>query len=148
MLLDTNRILNNFIFKIPVAHTNAHTSRCMDFATNPYATVLVPEPMDYFSACSATSMCEAKCRAEFVAFDRQLALEEESQQQQQGKNLASTTVERTTESMLFVDLDQDAYTPMDRIMAMVELSDCRYAFLQYQPAARGTHHAAGCCFYI
>ena len=44
----------------------------MDFLTNPYATVLIPEPMDYFSACSATSMCEAKCRAEFAAFDRQL----------------------------------------------------------------------------
>lgn len=34
------------------------------------------------------------------------------------------TVEKTVESMLFVDLDEDAYTPMN-IMAMVELSDCR-----------------------
>ena len=39
-------------------------------------------------------------------------------------------VEKVTESMLFVDLDDDALTPMN-ILAMVELSDCRWviAFL-------------------
>jgi hypothetical protein len=46
----------------------------MDFASNPYATVLIPEPIDYFAACGATSMCEAKCGTEFTAFDRQLAV--------------------------------------------------------------------------
>ena len=92
----------------------------MDFATNPYATVLIPEPMDYFAACGATSMCEAKCRAEFDAFDRQLALE----QAMHSFSPVSKTVQKTTESMLFADLNEDAYMPMN-IMAMVELSDCR-----------------------
>ena len=76
--------------------------------------------MDYSAACGATSMCHAKCSAEFDAFDRQL-LEEAALHSMAP---VSKTVEKTTESMLFVDLDEDAYTPMN-IMAMVELSDCR-----------------------
>ncbi len=47
----------------------------MDFASNLYATVLIPEPIHYFAACCATLMCEAKCGAEFTAFDMQLAVE-------------------------------------------------------------------------
>ena len=96
----------------------------MDFASNPYATVLIPEPIDYFAACGATSMCEAKCGAEFTAFDMQLAVEAALH----SIDPVTKTIEKTTESMLFVDLDEDAYTPMN-IMAMVELSDCRWAAL-------------------
>jgi hypothetical protein len=92
----------------------------MDFASNPYATVLIPEPIDYFAACGATSMCEAKCGSEFTAFDMQLAVESALH----SIDPVTKTIEKTTESMLFVDLDEDAYTPMN-IMAMVELSDCR-----------------------
>jgi hypothetical protein len=92
----------------------------MDFERNPYAAVLIPEPMDYFAACAGTSMCEAKCSSEFQAFDRQLALEEVLHT----TNPVTRTIEKTTESMLFVDLDEDAYTPMN-ILAMVELSECR-----------------------
>jgi hypothetical protein len=88
---------------------------------NPYATVLIPEPMDYFAACGATSMCEAKCNAEYSAFDRQLVLEAVLH----SNSPVTKNIERNTESMLFVDLDEDAYTPMN-IMAMVELSDCRF----------------------
>lgn len=100
----------------------------MDFSTNPYTTVLIPEPMDYFSACGATSVCEAKCNAEYTSFDRQLALEAAMH----SMSPVTKTIEKTTESMLFVDLDEDAYTPMN-IMAMVELSDCRSVFSSHMP---------------
>jgi hypothetical protein len=92
----------------------------MDFASNPYATVLIPEPMDYFAACGSTSMCRSKCGTEYRAFEKQL-LQEEAMH-----SMAPVvrTVEKVTESMMFVDLDEDAYTPMN-ILAMVELSDCR-----------------------
>lgn len=102
----------------------------MDFSSNPYATVLIPEPMDYFAACAATSMCEAKCSSEFTSFDRQLALEAIMH----SSDPVMRTIEKTTESLLFVDLDEDAYTPMN-IMAMVELSDCK-------PICGGTSEAA------
>ena len=93
--------------------------RCNDFESNPYAIVLIPEPMDYFAACAATSVCEVKCRNEFKAFDRQLAVEAAAH----FSNQQSRTVQKTVESMLFNDIDEDTYTPMN-IMAMVELSDC------------------------
>lgn len=99
---------------------SSEAGRCMDFSNNPYTTVLLPEPMDYFSSCAQTSMCEAKCGAEFRAFDHQLAFEEAMHLMVP----VSKSVERTTESMLFVDLDEDAFTPMN-ILAMAELSDCR-----------------------
>ena len=95
--------------------------------------MLVPEPMDYFAACGATSMCRAKCAAEFAAFDRQLAEDAALH----ALAPVSKTVEKTTESMLFVDLDEDAYTPMN-ILAMVELSDCRCVLSRcdFQPISR------------
>lgn len=89
--------------------------------------------MDYFAACGATSMCRAKCAAEFAAFDRQLAEDAALH----ALAPVSKTVEKTTESMLFVDLDEDAYTPMN-ILAMVELSDCRCVLSRcdFQPISR------------
>ncbi len=89
---------------------------------NTFAMVLIPEPMDYFSACAATSMCESKCSSEFSAFDSQLAVEAAMH----SMSPSSKTIEKNTESMLFLDLDEDAFTPMN-IMSMVELSDCRSA---------------------
>jgi hypothetical protein len=81
----------------------------MDFATNPYATVLIPEPMDYFAACGSTSMCKAKCRSEYDAFERQLLQEEAVHSMVP----VVRTVEKVTESLLFVDLDDDTFTPMN-----------------------------------
>lgn len=102
------------------------SGKCMDFATNPYATVLIPEPMDYFASCAATSVCDAKCAVDFEAFERQKLIEIATLNEPVSKQ-----VEKTTESMLFVDLDEDAYTPMN-ILAMVELSDCRLVYYGYQ----------------
>jgi hypothetical protein len=65
-------------------------------------------------------MCRSKCGTEYRAFEKQLLQEEVMH------SMAPVvrTVEKVTESMMFVDLDEDAYTPMN-ILAMVELSDCR-----------------------
>lgn len=46
--------------------------RCMDFVSNPFATVLIPEPVDYFMACGQTSLCALKCAADFDAFEAEL----------------------------------------------------------------------------
>ena len=85
--------------------------RCTNFESNPYATVLVPEPADYFASCAATSMCEAKCKAEFRAFDRQLAIEAAAQYS------STRTIQKTVESMLFTELNEDAYTPMNILVS-------------------------------
>ena len=66
-------------------------------------------------------MCAIKCRSEFDAFDAQLAIESSANFDWQE---APKTIEKTVESMFFVDLNDDAFMPMN-ILAMVELSDCR-----------------------
>lgn len=90
--------------------------RCMDF-TNPYATVLLPEPMDYFAGCGRTPSCTQKCYQDIRAFE------------EERKRFASVPLQTFTmsqqirESLMFTDLNQDAYTPL-RIAAMVQLTDC------------------------
>ncbi len=66
----TQAMANSIDYLLSFVSNKGEAGRCTDFESNPYATVLIPEPMDYFSACSGTSMCEAKCRSEYNAFDR------------------------------------------------------------------------------
>lgn len=84
--------------------------------------MLIPEPADYFAACSATSICEIKCRTEFDAFNAQLAIS--SQSGGTSSEDSPMVIERTVESMFFTELNEDAFMPMN-ILAMVELSDCK-----------------------
>jgi hypothetical protein len=96
-----------------------NAGKCMDFESNPYATVLMPEPVDYFSACGRTTMCSLKCEADFTAFDTALAEFANAK-----APLAPPSVKTSQqESRFFVDANEDAYTPMI-ILTMVELSDC------------------------
>jgi hypothetical protein len=67
-------VLLLFWYSTPANDLSQKSHRCMDFSSNPYATVLIPEPIDYFAACGATPVCGAKCGAEFTAFDTQLAV--------------------------------------------------------------------------
>ena len=74
-----------------------------------------------------------KKNTDFLAFDRQLAVEAAVQ----FGSTASRTISSTAESMLFVDVNEDTYTPMN-IMAMVELSDCRSICGGVYAAQQGT----------
>jgi hypothetical protein len=91
--------------------------RCMDFQANPFATVLIPEPYDYFAACGATTLCEQKCSVEVAAFESATAGYSASAL---GRMKVTDT---TVTSMFFNDLDEDALMPM-RIVTIVELSSC------------------------
>lgn len=77
----------------------------------------MPEPMDYFGACSRTSVCEAKCNTDISAFD-----EERGKHSNPAGNVP-TVITSVQESMFFTELNEDAYMPM-KIVSMVELSDC------------------------
>jgi hypothetical protein len=89
--------------------------RCMDFEGNPFATVLIPEPFDYFAACGRTTVCDAKCRTEISAFDDAL-----SRYSEQG---ASKVLNTLATSLFFNDVDEDSLMPM-KIVTMVELGQC------------------------
>ena len=89
--------------------------RCMDFDGNPFATVLIPEPFDYFASCAMTTLCENKCRTEISAFNEALL----RNGQQGGRKMLDTVAT----SLFFNDLDEDSLMPM-KIVTMVELSNC------------------------
>jgi hypothetical protein len=59
-------------FDFLVAFFDADAGRCMDFEDNPYATVLIPEPFDYFAGCAATTQCRLQCAVESDAFETAL----------------------------------------------------------------------------
>jgi hypothetical protein len=92
--------------------------KCTDFIANPYATVLLPEPLDYFSACGKTSLCRIKCLADISAFELAYSRDVTSTMTPQ-----STVISKTQESLMFMDLNLDAYTPM-KIDSVVQLLDC------------------------
>jgi hypothetical protein len=92
--------------------------KCTDFIANPYATVLLPEPLDYFSVCGKTSLCRTKCLADISAFEMAYARDVTSTMTPQ-----STVISKTQESLMFMDLNLDAYTPM-KIESVVQLLDC------------------------
>jgi len=47
--------------------------QCFDYEASPYVMAIVPEPVDYFMACSETYDCRAKCSDTFASFDAALA---------------------------------------------------------------------------
>jgi hypothetical protein len=93
--------------------------KCTDFVSNPYAAVLLPDPLDYFAACGKTSLCRMKCDADISAFEQAYVTDITPRMQP-----LSTVIAQTQESMMFMDLNLDAYTPM-KIESIVQLVDCR-----------------------
>lgn len=45
---------------------------CSDFLTSPYIVSIVPEPTDYFQACSSTFDCRVRCSDTYTAFENAL----------------------------------------------------------------------------
>jgi uncharacterized protein YqgC (DUF456 family) len=60
-------ISSSFDYLLSVFDVDA--GRCTDFENNPFATVLIPEPFDYFASCGATTLCSLKCATDIAAFD-------------------------------------------------------------------------------
>lgn len=85
----------------------------MDFEDNPTAIVLMPEPYDYFSACSLTSLCAMKCRVEFEAFKSAIS-------SYNPQPIVSTS-EVAVEAAFFGDFNKDSYMPM-KIVNVAELT--------------------------
>jgi hypothetical protein len=45
------------------------SSACDAFDVSPYVMSIIPEPVDYFSACTDTDDCRVRCKEEYDAFD-------------------------------------------------------------------------------
>lgn len=52
---------------------DSDAGRCEDFWQNPHVVVIMPEPVDYFQGCGATTSCKAKCSGTWDAFQSAVA---------------------------------------------------------------------------
>jgi hypothetical protein len=109
----TEAIASSFDYLLRFFDVDA--GRCMDFDGNPFATVLIPEPFDYFASCAMTTLCENKCRTEISAFNTALL--------GYGQQGSARQLDTVTTSLFFNNMDEDALMPM-KIVTMVELSNC------------------------
>jgi hypothetical protein len=89
--------------------------RCMDFESNPFATVLIPEPFDYFAGCASTTQCALQCAVEMDAFDEAFIRYLDSPQPR--------VTNTQTRSYFFNDMNEDSTMPM-KIVTLVELLNC------------------------
>jgi hypothetical protein len=109
----TDAIASSFDYLL--AFFNIDAGQCMDFVSNPFATVLIPEPYDYFAACGSTSMCDLQCGVEISSFEASALLSSQA---------SEPRVQTTwTTSLFFNDRNEDSDMPM-RIITMVQLSSC------------------------
>jgi hypothetical protein len=102
-------------FDYLLAAFDVDAGKCSDFENNAFATVLIPEPYDYFAICATTSICALKCSVEMQAFD-----EARLQYTQSG---SPKVVQTTATSLFFNDKDDDSDMPM-KIVTLVQLSEC------------------------
>ena len=95
------------------------SAACDAFDVSPYVLSIIPEPVDYFSACVDTDDCKVRCLEEYAAFDdaKQKVL-------MRGVTLGlSTSIPVTLESQLFSaeDIENGRNLPPFLIQDVVEL---------------------------
>jgi hypothetical protein len=93
---------------------------CDAFDISPYVVTIIPEPVDYFTACADTDDCRIKCLEQFSAFEAAKA-EEVSRNIDLG---FQTTIAMELESLLFSakDIEEGKNRPPFQISDMTEIS--------------------------
>ena len=102
--------------------TTTEVSQCWNYNTNAYASVLMPEPSDFWNVCGTTEMCRSKCYGVVSLFENALASYKQTMLPGE-EPYKSKTIERTVESKMFLDTNRDSVLPFN-VLAMVELLDC------------------------
>jgi hypothetical protein len=103
-----------------LATITGDSSACDAFDISPYVMSIIPEPVDYFSACTDTADCRIRCKEEYDVFE-----------EAKNKIIASgielgfeTEMAVSMESMFFSsdDIDKGRNKPPFMILDIVELS--------------------------
>jgi hypothetical protein len=95
------------------------SSACDAFDVSPYVMSIIPEPVDYFSACTDTDDCRVRCKEEYDAFD-----EAKNKIIAAGIELGfETEIAVSVESMFFSndDIEQGRHKPPFMMQDIVEL---------------------------
>ena len=84
---------------------DSDAGRCEDFWQNPQVVVIMPEPVDYFQGCGATTSCKAKCSGTWGAFQSAVAPYDPS------RLTSSKNMTRQVDSMFFPTVVADMIAP-------------------------------------
>ncbi|EKX36199.1 hypothetical protein GUITHDRAFT_117723 [Guillardia theta CCMP2712] len=94
---------------------------CNNYYTSDYVMSIMPEPIDYFTMCYTTRLCEVACGEQYDAFNSALVAVSK------GKDLVYTMNKTVTVESQFFTADGEYYgtnrLPFD-IFSVVELSGC------------------------
>lgn len=96
---------------------DSDASQCSNFRVDPQVVVIMPEPVDYFRGCGATTYCKTKCAGEWAAFDEQRS------KYASASLSSSREIARTVDSLFFPSLVPDMIAP-GRVEAMVRPDVC------------------------
>lgn len=96
---------------------DSDAGQCMNFKQDPQVVVIMPEPVDYFQACAATTSCHAKCAGTWEAFTAERAKRDEE------SLVGSREIQQNVESLFFPANEKDIVAP-GNIMALTELETC------------------------
>jgi hypothetical protein len=102
-----------------LALITADSSACDAFDVSPYVMSIIPEPVDYFSACVDTQDCKIRCLEEYTAFD-----DAKHRLLDAGHDIGLTfEIDVNLESMLFSldDIEQGRHKPPFLMQELMEL---------------------------
>jgi hypothetical protein len=96
---------------------DSDAGQCSNYRADPQVVVLMPEPVDYFRGCGATTYCKTKCVGTWNAFD-------EARSRYDATTLTSSrNLEKMVDSLFFPSVVADMIAP-GQIVALVKPDSC------------------------
>lgn len=96
---------------------DAEAGQCSNYRADPHVVVIMPEPVDYFRGCGATTYCRAKCAGNWEAFDAARAAYDPA------RLTTSRELERTVDSLFFPSVVAEMIAP-GLVVALVRPDAC------------------------
>lgn len=93
------------------------SGQCTNFRSDPHVVVIMPEPVDYFRGCGATSYCKTKCSGTWDAFDS-------ARSEYDPTRLSSSReLDTTVDSLFFPSMVPDMVAP-GKVVALTQPDSC------------------------
>lgn len=96
---------------------DSDAGQCSNFRSDPQVVVIMPEPVDYFRGCGATTYCRTRCAGTWEAFDEARARYDPA------RLTSSREIERTVDSLFFPSVVKDMIAP-GQVVALVRPDVC------------------------
>jgi len=93
------------------------SGQCTNFRSDPHVVVIMPEPVDYFRGCGATTYCKTKCSGAWDTFDTARSKYDST------KLSVSKEIPTTVDSLFFPSMVPDMVAP-GKVVAITQPEMC------------------------